>query len=446
MGSRARWIALAALALLAAIAAWLAVESSSDGAREASGGDSHELAAARVSGVDASAETRAAVASSASDARGAASSKRPMPSLELVAIHGRLVLANGGAPRNGVVWLRTGDDEIDYRDVVEKLGGSAAVARANRAFRFELEVFQLGGWTPSFETKARDDGTFELHIPKSLPRFTLAARAEGAVYDGAEMLALTPKVLAEPIVLVLQEAGAVEGRVTDSAGRAVAGAVVGLEIGSRFRYGSLWLSEHRLTTADDDGRFAFAAVSRGSHSVAVRTEEHAPLSRHPVEVRPPATTHVDLSLAPGHSISGVVVDAAGAPLAGVDLLAARSAPSSWTPWYGAGRTDAQGRFRIGGLLADVHVLRVFRDGLVPRLAATESLSIDVPRPTGAPPLRIVLGEGSHLAGRVIDGAGRGLADVTVSATTAASDPGDSEKRGVVSTQAASTDGDGRFRL
>jgi len=415
MAGRARWIGVAALAAIAGIAAFALLIGETERAETrdtpivASG-----MQPAHAGAPDAAADDETTVA--ATDARTERDAGAPAPRglapIELATVHGKVVLADGGPPRHAVVGLRTGDDEVDFREIVGRVGGLREFRRLQRTSELELRVRALGGWKPSFETEARADGAFEIKIPKKLGRFTFAARADGAVYAKAEAFDLNQAHSEAGCVLVLDRAATLKGTITDAQGRPARGgrAVVWMSAGPRQR--SIWYQEKRYQDADAEGRFTFAWLPRGSCSVVAGAPGCAPSSRWNVQVRPGETTEVALQLRTGNSLAGNVVDAKG-PVAGVCVTAREKVGRMATlPGSGVAITDAQGRFRIDELAAGKQQVAVARDGAQTKLAP-EALVVEVPRPADAPELTIVLDEGLSVAGRVVDGQGRGVAEAEV---------------------------------
>jgi protocatechuate 3,4-dioxygenase beta subunit len=115
----------------------------------------------------------------------------------------------------------------------------------------------------------------------------------------------------------------------------------------------------------------------------------------------PGGTEVEIFLIPGATISGVVRDESGQPVKGALV---RVQPESFGPYMPpTERTDASGRFALGGLEAGNYLL-VAREG--PRPPAVQSVSVEA---RGESTVELTLREGGFLTGRLVDGAGRATA-------------------------------------
>ena len=212
--------------------------------------------------------------------------------------------------------------------------------------------------------RAEGDGRHALHLP-SWSAVVAIVRAEG---HGEVRLALGPGAEAAPERAVrLERSAAVRGRLVDTAGVPVAGAVVAAqaEAAELFAGGggppaSARAEEMAWTAATDDGG---AFILEGLPANVALTLEAAPAAG--AARRPRPRPLEPLRLAPGEEREALVVLAAGTRLAGV-LLGADGAPrpgvsiwlvhggarSVFTP-YEAVRdhalTDAEGRFAFEGV-------------------------------------------------------------------------------------------------
>jgi hypothetical protein len=238
-------------------------------------------------------------------ARSALAAARASDDARLARVTGRCVAAEDGTPLTGcsftVVWpLRT---SFVVRDPGAGADGSFAIALA----------------------PGTDSETFQLHVAHPT---RVTHRLPREVRRGGE-LALGELRLAAGVV--------VRGRVLDTDGEPRADVVVHLQpAGVPSPGASPWAAR-----TGEDGSFAFAEpLAPGAWTVAVpRYELHGERALH---LAPrDGTRHLELVVtaeAPGDRITGVAVDATGAPVAG---LRVQGTPSA----IGA-RTDARGRFRL----------------------------------------------------------------------------------------------------
>ncbi|HKE01982.1 MAG TPA: carboxypeptidase-like regulatory domain-containing protein, partial [Planctomycetota bacterium] len=390
MSRRARSLALGAIALLGVLGAWLAFAPSAAERDEPRDRETAERSSARAEAPDGDVARSAATATDLAAARARAeSARRARRPLELLSIHGRLVLANGGVPRNGVVWLRGAGERLDFHDLFERLGGPAEWQRLTNSQELESRVRALGGFTPSWRAEAREDGSFDLHVPARAARFTFGAEADGAAYARAEAFDLSPARRDAPYVVVLDEAGALEGTVRDASGEAARHAWIALWPNGARLAGRVDFVERMRAEGDASGRFRFSALPPGSYQFAATADGCAPSSYDTVEVVAGAIARADIALPAGHEVSGRVTRGDGAPVEGALIRAWPSRGWVMLEAYGCARTDAQGRFRLGGLLPGPHSIDASREGLVTR-KTEDTDAVAIPRPADAPPLAFVL--------------------------------------------------------
>ena len=126
------------------------------------------------------------------------------------------------------------------------------------------------------------------------------------------------------------------------------------------------MTERRTANTNADGRYEFKELSGGRYTVAVSRNGYLPLrygQRRPLEQATPlqlldrqTVEHIDFALPRMATISGRILDETGEPIAGVLVLAMRSAyfegRRRMVPVFGATanvRTDDAGQYRIPGL-------------------------------------------------------------------------------------------------
>lgn len=230
--------------------------------------------------------------------------------------------------------------------------------------------------------------------------------------------------------------GALHGRVFDSDGRAVAGAVLraGAPAGRALQLlpgGVRGLSPPpRQVRTDADGRFALGGLAAGVQPVQVRAPLLAPW-RGEVQVPAGGDGELVLHLQPGVALRGSVALDDGAPVAGAAVQVGEPGELA----FQATATAIDGSFAFAGLPAGE--LRLRADGgdsgraeTLLQAAAGQQLQWDA-----------VLTRGLLLRGRVVDDRGAPAADVLVEAEAAASPADGAPWRG-----RARSGADGAFEL
>lgn len=242
------------------------------------------------------------------------------------------------------------------------------------------------------------DGRFEITDLRPAHKLHLKVDAAGwlpAAVMGIE--APTP----QPISVVLRRSAAISGRVIDEDGAAIGAAEIRLrpqeapagtvgepmpEVGS-----TQW------AISDEQGRFHFDEVVPGELEMEALAEGFQPSPLLPLRIGPgEAREAVELVVARGAVLAGLVTTTAGEPVADARLRVGRRAASS----------DAEGRYRVGGLATGPGILTV-------RHPELNDLSREVEIESGINNLDLALAGGWRLAGRAVDQAGRPLEGVRV---------------------------------
>lgn len=158
---------------------------------------------------------------------------------------------------------------------------------------------------------------------------------------------------------------------------------------------------------DGHGDAVFDGVLVGEVDVVAWAENRSPW-RGAATITAGATAELRIELQPGASLHGQVRDAAGIPLAGCEVAVGRAKTAAHARFgrfaYQFTKTDADGRYRIGGLPEGVI------DAVADRGAASASIAIDV-RAGQTVTWDPVLVVGKDLAGQVVRADGRGVAAV-----------------------------------
>ncbi|MFG0319204.1 MAG: carboxypeptidase regulatory-like domain-containing protein, partial [Planctomycetota bacterium JB042] len=257
------------------------------------------------------------------------------------------------------------------------------------------------------------------------------------------------------VVLRVEGAGRVTGRVERPDGAPVAGARVRLgvpidpmqlaRVGRKMR--------DAIAESDADGRFRFEAAPVGELVVKVRTDDRPEALAH-VAAAVGETASVTVVLEEGHALHGLVKTERGIPVAGARVRVAASAIDLSSAQRGEFVDDARdttsddaGRFTVRGL-SEGEFDVVARES---RHAAGKVRRVAVPRAAAAGAVVVVLPAGRTIAGRVVGPDGEAIPRAVVGCTpkrgmfgmdlTATVRPKDAEDLGGVWTVAGE---DGRF--
>jgi hypothetical protein len=176
----------------------------------------------------------------------------------------------------------------------------------------------------------------------------------------------------------------ITGRVRDTRGAPIADALVRAYPASY--YGGV---PTVFAASDADGAFTLASVDRAAYDVAAEAEDHVRAVR--VNVLG-GSRSVELTLETGLPLAGRVVDASGAPVAVFTLVAMRRAGSARPVLANQSLVDPQGRFALRVPPGDYDLLVSARGW---------ARSTQARATAGATDVRIVLGSGATLRGRVV---------------------------------------------
>jgi|GEM_PF-338770 len=444
MASRASVVWLTLVLLAAAAAAWLLfLGESGDGAPSRRGGGASGSASA-PSDVATAGPVEAQTA--AGDADRASAGGAAVPSLDAALlvdterVRGRLVVASTGAPpRGAVVGARTGKQELDYAALVRAVGGLEAWRRLSREGGLELVVRELGGWKPTYRAEARADGTFELPVPRAPGSFALEVRAEDAAYEAPEWFELGSPRVAAGLTILLGDAGSIEGRLVGDDGAAVSGGRVAFDETLDYRIDRPWMQITRETACDASGRFRILGARPGGVTIYADAPGRGSAAA-PVAIVAGKTATLEIALPAEATAEGLVVDESGRGVGGVFVRLTTKVHLG--RGYGVARSGADGRVRWKSLVAGEHTPRIQRDGAIVREAIKP---VAIPLPLEAPPLQWTLEKGASIAGRVVDGQGKGVANARVTVSTAPSADGKPVPGRRASTQTTASGADGAFR-
>lgn len=278
---------------------------------------------------------------------------------------------------------------------------------------------KVGGDTDEAVTTADAEGRFVFEGVKPR-RYEVSAERAGR-YAMAEVHLGAMDLTPEEVVLRLGESRYTEGTVRDSAGNPISGARVA--IWRKRDYGQNWKG-----FTDEQGHYRAGPLPLSDYIFDVtapryrhlENEEHA-ITREPVPL--------DFTLAPAVSLSGVVVDEDGAPVAeaGLELISGEGEQVQGTESHVVSGED--GRFTLDAPEAGPWTLSTEDERFLP-----EKKQVQLP----SEGLRWVLRRGARVDGRVTDSDGTPLSRVGITVWK----PGEEWTY----SRSATTDEQGRFTV
>jgi hypothetical protein len=252
----------------------------------------------------------------------------------------------------------------------------------------------------------------------------------------------------EPVTLKLSRGLAVRGIVRDANGSPIAGALVH-GANDDIPYG------RSSTTTDEQGRFILGGISPYAATTIIAQTDgggtHASIAGESTQSwEQTRWVSLDLVLQPGAALHGRVLYG-GKPRVGVRMKLQRTLGDNKNRYYPWGEvvTDADGRYRIGGLTAgDGYMFEIYDDeGLLSPDWHHQSpyiQRIPADKPEIELPDVLLVSRGQSLGGMVVDPQGRPVSGITVSASLADGRMLSRPPTGPVPW--TKTDEDGRFEL
>jgi len=213
------------------------------------------------------------------------------------------------------------------------------------------------------EEKSDPEGRFELTGVEGGADYSIVAEHPSYAEATFSPLRVRSGTRVEVPDIVLGAGTLVKGKVTDSYGRPIAGALVQIQdpVQLAFQEASQRKPWKQMLT-DDAGGYRFGNVSFKTFEVTASAEGFA-TQRVSGNVQFEAVKEktIDFSLSPGSSIAGFVLQETGAPVEGASveatLIRNKEFASSGTVLSGAG-----GAFRVQGLAEGYYVVRVSMEG------------------------------------------------------------------------------------
>ncbi len=300
-----------------------------------------------------------------------------------------LTLAVTGAIAGRVV-DRAGEPVGDAQVLAEPVwSGNVGEREAWQVRGLQQVLTDQGG---AFRFAGLPDGAYRL-------RATRPGASEAAIWLGAEVAARTGDAA---VTITVVADGRITGKVALADGAVPRVFTVSVGAG------------HAVPFASRDGAFAVPAPA-GVHTLSIEGPGFAPTRRRDVVVEEAADADQGtITVEAGRAVSGRVLDAAGAPVAGAQVAAGRLLTGGGVELFidseslaaQTTETDADGRFVIAGL--GPHPLTV----LAGRADVGRSASVSVPRGRDSVVLDLVLEPTGGLDGTITRG-GQPLADTVV---------------------------------
>lgn len=295
------------------------------------------------------------------------------------------------------------------------------------------------GDAESHEARTRPDGTWEVE-DLAPGRYGLRVEARGFAPLEVPGIELPPGRDRADLGTVLLEPGAVlEGRVVDDAGTPVADARVDARPTDR-RMGarrSPMAGGREPVTSDLDGRFRVEDLVRGQRVEVVVKKSGYAEARVPGVTVPPEPPLV-IALEAAATLSGVVVDEDGDPVAGasIGIRAQGGGLGGLGGSFASGNSDEEGRFTVQNVPPGDLVVTVSARGF----QTLEKTGLQVERGQDLEDQRFVLEPGALVAGRVLDASGRPVPEALVQVLQ------DDSARRLGRFSSASSDADGNYLL
>jgi RNA polymerase sigma-70 factor (ECF subfamily) len=206
-------------------------------------------------------------------------------------------------------------------------------------------------WTGSndepIEVAADADGLFQI-ADLEPGQYRLSARAGASLGEAPEAVTVGVGPVERTIEIALERGAVVSGRATDARGQPLA------DVRLRLIRQRTWNADaSQYVRSSAEGHYRFAAVRPGPLTLLAESADHAPASRD-LTISSGDLDGIDVVLEDGASVTGLVVDASGAPVAGAVVWTHVQQPDHAPIMKRSGlgsRTDGSGRFRIRGLAA-----------------------------------------------------------------------------------------------
>lgn len=263
----------------------------------------------------------------------------------------------------------------------------------------------------------RDDRLWPMGTSAADGTFTLTGIPEGACslvarheeFGESESVNLPPG--ASEATLVMRNLCYLAGTVIDTQGAPLEGILVKLRPidFARTRSGNLDPSGEQQTTSDPAGTFSFTSTHYGMHSLVTEAETFAG-NRVMVSLGEGENPPVEVVLIPAASVSGRVLDSAGNPLRAEVTASARSTPGGFGGLSENTHSQDDGTFFLQPVASNKDVILEVKHRDHPTLMLAPRRFLPGENNVGD----LVLADGLHLRGVVLDPGGSPLSGARVS--------------------------------
>lgn len=261
------------------------------------------------------------------------------------------------------------------------------------------------------ETRSEPTGAFSFpHLDTG--RFRILARRAGYALASLDRIAV-PEVDARVDAgeIVLKAGSVIEGRVTDTRGRAVEG----VEIRAHSDEGPLdprRIYSEEMPPPDarsgKDGRFQVPDLERGSrYSLSVRHPDH--VQEHVPDVEAPTSDPIQIELQPARSLLVRVEGPRGEPVPDAEVSSFVRLGGGALSGGSLGRSDLKGELRASGLKPGLQDLFIRGRGY----QDTWWKGVEVPQDRDPEPVTVTMERGAVLEGRAMDEAGKPVAGARI---------------------------------
>jgi hypothetical protein len=265
---------------------------------------------------------------------------------------------------------QTGSGVLGFR--MRDLGRVAGVSRPESFYstttdaegRFRIDPVPVPAAPPESST---DDPMARFFRGATGPE--LSAEATGYSPATQTLRELTPGETRE-VVLVLQLAGSISGRVMDDTGRPISGAKIAAlegDMGNARFLTTLFGQQERFmggmfgstVVSDADGRYELPNVTAGTYTVIASHDSYNQATVSGIAVVKGETANVDITMESGGTLFGVYFDETDRPKGGVTIQAIIT---GFPPVIQTATTDDNGYYEMNGLDPGVYTVKASRGG------------------------------------------------------------------------------------